>query len=205
MKLPAISAAAAAILLLAVAGPVGAWSAIGVTITGDPGGTIVGTGEEAVPELLVSPVLPGRPAGDLGPKLQISYSFGGSVVAVEDLYPYAPDGPVAYSAASGEIVDHPYSAGWRQARPSLLDTLVAWGLSPKKGASAEAGAASGGQTVAALDAHDRVRPHPPTQASGIARIDNLILAALVVIAGLGAALAFSRLAAEAAAKVRRPA
>ena len=107
------------------------WSGVGVTITGDPGGTLTGTGEVVVPELLVTSVLPDRPAGDLGPKLQVTYTFDGAVVGGQDLYPYAPGGPVAYSAASGRIASHPFAAGWRQARPAVLDLLVSWGLSPK--------------------------------------------------------------------------
>lgn len=130
MKRRIISAAAAWLLLLALAGPVGAWSAISVSISGGSGGAVSGTGEDLVPALLVTRALPDRPAGDLGPRYEATYTLGpgGDVLARQDLYPYASGGPAAYSATDGSVAGHPFGAGWRQADPSILKVLVSWGL-----------------------------------------------------------------------------
>ena len=212
MKRHYLSAIAAAVLVLAFAGPVAAWSGVGVTVTGDPGGTLVGTGEELVPELLVSAVLPARPAGDLGAKLQVTYSFDGAVIAVQDLYPYARGGPVAYSASSGKIASHPFTAGWHQARPSVLNLLVSWGLSPRAiGSAADRAPTAGqagasGQAAAALDANDRVRPESARQA--IAQVpanDGRTLVTFVAIAIAAAAALYLGFATRSSIRVRRPA
>jgi hypothetical protein len=133
MRRSIISGLVVGALALAMAGPVAAWSGVGVSITGDPGagsggGTVVGTGEELVPTLLVSPALAGKPAGDLGPRFQAEYRFDGRVQAVEDVYPYAEGGPVAYLATGGTLAGHDYRAGWRQADPEILGVMVAMGL-----------------------------------------------------------------------------
>jgi hypothetical protein len=119
MKRHILSGALAASVLLALAGPVAAWSGIGVTISGGGGDDISGTGEVIVPTLLVARTFGNPPAGDLGPKLQITYREGadGPVIAVQDLYPYAPGGPVSFSATAGEIFGHPYAAGWHRRTP----------------------------------------------------------------------------------------
>jgi hypothetical protein len=128
MKRSVLGAAAATLLLLALAGPVAAWDSVGVTITGAGGTAIGGTAGEVMDPLLVGPVLADRPAGDLGPRFQIAFSFEGRTAATEDLYPYAPGGPVAYAASSGSLVGHPFAAGWRQAQPAILEVFVSWGL-----------------------------------------------------------------------------
>ena len=204
MKPRYVSVIGAAILALALASPVAAWSAVGVTITGDPGGPVVGTGEVLVPELLVSPALAEPPAGDLGPKFQVAYSFEGDV-AVQDLYPFAPDGPVAYSASKGDLAGHPFAAGWHQAKPSILEMLVSWGLSPEANGSAGAPTGTNAAVVAALDAHDRVRPSLAQQpGSGVALDPRVGITVAVIVIG-AAALAFLGLATRSPVGSRRTA
>jgi hypothetical protein len=64
-------------------------------------------------------------------------------VAIQEFYPYAEGGPVSYTATAGAIGGHPYAAGWRQADPSVVSELIAWGLpSTDAGAVANDGHAS---------------------------------------------------------------
>jgi hypothetical protein len=141
MKRHLLEATASLLLLLALAAPVAAWDSVGVTITGAGGTAIGGTAGAVVDPLLVGPVLGDRPAGDLGPRFEISFAYGGRTVATEDLYPYAPGGPVAYAASAGSLVGHPYSAGWRQAPPAILQVFVSWGLAAAPAVAAAAPAA----------------------------------------------------------------
>ena len=161
------SAAIAAGLLLVFAGPVAAWDAVGITITDSAGGgTIRGVGAPVVPELLMSEVLPGRPAGDLGPRFGVTYSWGfaGSALALQDLYPYAPGGPVTFTASPGQIASHAFAAGWRQSDAAMFQVLVAWGLPAQPGSvpaaeapRAAAPAADGGTSSISSAQADRLR------------------------------------------------
>ena len=138
MKRHALGAAASLLLLAALAGPVAAWDSVGVAITGADGTTINGTAGAVIDPLLMGPVLRDRPAGDLGPRFQIAFTYGGRTAATEDLYPYAPGGPVAYSASAGDVVGHPFSAGWHQADRAILEVFVSWGLPAAPAAAATA-------------------------------------------------------------------
>ena len=135
--LTAISVALA--LALAIAGPVAAWDSVSVAITSDRGGApIAMTGGDVVPALLVAPTLDARPAGDLGPRFTVTYTMAPSAraVAIQELYPYAPGGPVSYTSTDGSIADHPYAAGWRQADASVFQAMVDAGLPATDAANA---------------------------------------------------------------------
>jgi hypothetical protein len=79
-----------------------------------------------------NPMLSARPNGDLGPKYTVSYTVPGpdgrTQTIRQDLYPYAPDGPVTYMAPGQPIFDMETPGGWFQAGRDLKDTLVAAGL-----------------------------------------------------------------------------
>jgi hypothetical protein len=143
----ALAAAAA----LALAGPALAWDSVRISITPPAGGspTASGTGGDVIDMLLISRPMDARPADHLGPSFRISYTFpaaaGESGVIVQDLYPYAPGGPVAYSAANASIVGHPILAGWHQGDAALLQRFVSWGLPT---APVEAATTSSGASVA---------------------------------------------------------
>ena len=146
-SIAAIALAAAA--ALGAAGPALAWDSVAITIDQDTdvsgggstaggggtgavgGGSISGSSGLVIDMLLMSTPMAARPAGDLGPRYVISYSFPGSGATgplSEDLYPYAPGGPVAYAATAGSIVGHPIQAGWHEGNAAVLDAFVSWGL-----------------------------------------------------------------------------
>jgi hypothetical protein len=177
------SAAIAAGLLLALAGPAAAWDAVGVAITDSTGGgAFAGTGGEAVPNLLMSDLLPSRPAGDLGPRFQVSYTWAatGQALAVQDLYPYAPGGPVTFTPTSGAIASHAYAAGWRQADETMFKTLVAWGLPAESGQAAQP--AEAGAPRSAAPAGEAGSILDPARIA-VGTLGLLALAALVLVGG----------------------
>ena len=79
-----------------------------------------------------SPLLGSRPEGDLGPKYRVTYTVPGgnndTYTILQDIYPYAKSGPVAYMAPGQPIFDFETRGGWYQAGPELKRTLVAAGL-----------------------------------------------------------------------------
>lgn len=79
-----------------------------------------------------NPMLAGRPKGDLGPKYTVTYTVPGpngeTHTIRQDIYPYAPDGPVTYMAPGQTIFDMTTPGGWYQAGAELKETLVAAGL-----------------------------------------------------------------------------
>jgi hypothetical protein len=166
MRRSLVSFACAATTALAVAGPALAWDSVGITINplsgagstiaGDPtDGSISGHSGDVIDMLLVSTSVAAPPAGDLGPRYVITYSFDGQSSSIaQDLYPYAPGGPVAYSATDGSIVGHPIQAGWHEGNSALLQVFVAWGLpATPNGATAPAlGYVDRGAAQAARDA-----------------------------------------------------
>ena len=81
-----------------------------------------------------SPMLPGRPSGNLGPKYSISYTVPGpesdSFDIHQDLYPYAKPYAVTYMPAGQKIFDMTTRGGWFQ-DTGLKDTLVSAGLPTK--------------------------------------------------------------------------
>jgi len=154
----ALAAAAA----LALAGPALAWDSVRISITPAAGaGTVSGSGGDVIDVLLISRPMDARPAGDLGPLYRITYTFpagaGESGLVVQDLYPYAPGGPVAYSAAGASIVGHPIRAGWHQGDTVLLHRFVSWGLpATPVGRTATSGEASAASDSAAATERTRV-------------------------------------------------
>jgi hypothetical protein len=79
------------------------------------------------------PTLASRPTGDLGPKYTITYTVPGPNNEVDqlkqDIYPYAPDGPVTYMKPGQKFfTTEETRGGWFKAAPVLKDTLVQAGL-----------------------------------------------------------------------------
>jgi hypothetical protein len=87
-----------------------------------------------------SPMLPGRPNGNLGAKYSIDYTVpgpeGNSFEIKQDLYPYAKPSAVTYMASGQEIFDFTTRGGWYQS-PLLRETLVSAGLPAKATASSK--------------------------------------------------------------------
>lgn len=79
-----------------------------------------------------SPLLTGRPQGDLGPRYAVTYTVPGGSAGThtirQEIYPYATSGPVTYMPPGQPIFDMETRGGWFQAGPELRDTLVAAGL-----------------------------------------------------------------------------
>src|SRR5919108_43179 len=80
-----------------------------------------------------SPMLSSRPQGDLGPKYTITYTVPGpnneTDTLKQDLYPYAPNGPVTYMKPGQKFFGTEQTrGGWFQAGPELKKTLVSAGL-----------------------------------------------------------------------------
>jgi hypothetical protein len=89
------------------------------------------------------PMLETRPKGDLGPRYTVTYNLpgpNGSENRIgQDLYPYAPQGPVTYTAPGQRFFGtRSTHGGWYQAAPALKDTLVKAGL-PKTAPSGDSG------------------------------------------------------------------
>jgi hypothetical protein len=122
-----------------------------ITITGleEPGSPIMAFAEAAgfFPAIFgqqPSPMLPGRPKGDLGPRYRIDYNVPGgdgtSFSISQDLYPYAQPSAVTYTKDGQKIFDMTTTGGW-WSDAALKDQLVALGL-PKTAAEAEAAGSS---------------------------------------------------------------
>ena len=98
------------------------------------------------------PMLKTRPGGDLGPRYQVTYSLPGpnrtEYTIRQDLYPYAPQGPVTYTDPGQRVfVTRSTRGGWYQAAPALKRTLVLAGL-PRTAPSA--GTEDGGTALSNL-------------------------------------------------------
>jgi hypothetical protein len=79
------------------------------------------------------PTLASRPTGDLGPKYTITYTVPGPNNELDklkqDIYPYAPGGPVTYMKPGQKFFGTEETrGGWFKAAPVLKDTLVEAGL-----------------------------------------------------------------------------
>jgi hypothetical protein len=79
------------------------------------------------------PMLDSRPSGDLGPRYTVRYRLPGpngrEDEIRQDLYPYAKEGPVTYTAPGQRFFETQTTrGGWYQASPSLKDMLVGAGL-----------------------------------------------------------------------------
>lgn len=85
-----------------------------------------------------SPMMAGRPKGDLGPRYTITYRLPGpngeDSTIRQDLYPYAKAGPVTYTApGQGFFGTERTVGGWFQAASALKATLVKAGLPAQEG------------------------------------------------------------------------
>ena len=69
-----------------------------------------------------------RPAGELGPKLTITWFFPPDFDLLQELYPYAPGGPVTYTEPGQTLYGHDLGGGWYRAGPALKDALVEAGI-----------------------------------------------------------------------------
>jgi hypothetical protein len=92
------------------------------------------------------PMLAGRPNGDLGPKYTITYTVPGPGNELDklrqDVYPYAPGGPVTYMEPGQSFFGTERTrGGWFQATPQLKKTLVAAGLPSRPKAASSDGTA----------------------------------------------------------------
>jgi hypothetical protein len=80
-----------------------------------------------------SGLVPNRPSSDLGARYTVTYlmprAAGGPAELRQDLYPYAAGGPVTYTPA-GQLgaEGRRVQAGWWQATPGFLGSLIALGL-----------------------------------------------------------------------------
>lgn len=81
------------------------------------------------------PMLLHRPEGDLGPRYTITYRIfgdgerGKTSAVTQDVYPYAPNGPVTFMEAGQDLGDLGRSrGGWFQAGDIDFDTLVSAGV-----------------------------------------------------------------------------
>jgi len=128
------------------------------------------------------PMLPGRPAGDLGPSYVITWLLpgpsGGEDRVRQEVYPFATAGPVTYMAPGQSFMDDMKTrGGWFPARDSLRGRLVALGVPAKPPrtatpTSAPAPAARAPQPV----------PTPPAPA-GLDGPRVAVLLAVVALAG----------------------
>ena len=73
-----------------------------------------------------------RPAGELGPKLTITWQLSpapGADALTQDLYPYADGGPLTYMAPGQRFYTTEQTrGGWYRASPALLTTLQQLGV-----------------------------------------------------------------------------
>ena len=130
----------------------------GITFTGDgeSGGTPLGDLTQQAGFFPAAfgqqpdPMLPSRPKGDLGPKYTITYTVPGPNNELDklrqDVYPYAPNGPVTYMEPGQKFFGTEQTrGGWFQADPQLKETLVSAGLpAQRSSASADDSAFSAG-------------------------------------------------------------
>jgi hypothetical protein len=97
-----------------------------------------------------SPLLSGRPTGDLGPQYTIRYGVptrnDKRVVIRQELYPYAKGGPVTHMAPGQKIFGREATGGWYRTIGWIKATLLAQGL-PALPPSSDSG--SGGRNAAA--------------------------------------------------------
>jgi hypothetical protein len=104
--------------------------------TGAGDGLIMQTGFFAAvfPEV-PDPMLDARPAGELGPKLTITWQLSptpGADALTQDIYPYADGGPLSYMAPGQRFYTTEQTrGGWYRSSPALLSTLQQLGVPSK--------------------------------------------------------------------------
>jgi hypothetical protein len=69
-----------------------------------------------------------RPAGELGPKLTITWFFPPDSNVLQELFPYAPGGAVTYTEPGQTLYGQDLGGGWHRAGPALRDVLVEVGI-----------------------------------------------------------------------------
>ena len=78
------------------------------------------------------PMLDARPAGELGPKLTITWQLSpasGADAITQDIYPFADGGPLTYMAPRQRFYTTELTrGGWYRATPALLTTLQQLGV-----------------------------------------------------------------------------
>lgn len=67
-----------------------------------------------------------RPKGELGPRFVITWYFPDPLI--QEVYPYAEGGPLAYTEAGQTLYGHDVGGGWHRAGPALRDLLVEVGI-----------------------------------------------------------------------------
>ncbi len=102
-----------------------------------------------------NPLLPARPAGDLGPKYTIEYTVpdgnGKSFRIKQDAYPYAKPHPVTYMAPGQKIFDMTTHGGWYADELDVLrERLSLPAKAPTVRAASSAGFLSTGRLGAAV-------------------------------------------------------
>jgi hypothetical protein len=113
----------------------------GINFTGDgeSGGTALGDLTQQAGFFAATfgqepdPMLASRPEGNLGPKYTITYTVPGPNNELDklrqDVYPYAPGGPVTYmEPGQGFFGTERTRGGWYQGTDALKQTLVSAGL-----------------------------------------------------------------------------
>jgi hypothetical protein len=89
---------------------------------------------EAVFPQVPSPVVPGRPAGKLGPRYVATYGWivaeGRTKPVRQVLYPFARGGALAYTPPGQQVFrnEKPFEGGWYRAGAPLTDLLVSLGV-----------------------------------------------------------------------------
>ncbi len=113
------------------------------------------------------PMLPARPAGDLGLRYTITYVIpsgeGSSDRVRQDVYPYAAGGAVTYTAPGQRVFGQAIKGGWFRGADSLRLLLVKLGL-PARPAGSTAGRAVASGGPAGSPASAPVRPAAATPA-----------------------------------------
>ncbi|MGH2722817.1 MAG: hypothetical protein ACRDI0_00875 [Actinomycetota bacterium] len=107
-----------------------------------------------------------RPAGELGPKLTITWFFPPDSEVLEELYPYASGGAVTYTEPGQTLYGHDLGGGWYRADPALKEVLVEAGIPelPVRSSVPSPAVSLAALAIAALAvlAARRLRPAPAT-------------------------------------------
>jgi hypothetical protein len=76
------------------------------------------------------PLLRSRPRGELGPRYTVTYTVPGpsTDTLVQNLYPYAADGPASYMRPGQRFWDQATHGGWYRGTAELRKMLVRAGL-----------------------------------------------------------------------------
>ena len=173
---------AAALLLMALAAPASAKGPSKATIEGKGLAgpiTLDGNGEPGSSTTLArlaqfsgifeafggaSELLTEPSKGQLGPSFVITWYFPDPVI--QEVYPYAEGGPLAYTEPGQTLYGHDLGGGWYRAGPALKDALVEAGI-PEPPVSSSVPLPAGllaalAMTGLAVVAVRRLRPIPAT-------------------------------------------